>query len=235
MFFCYNCLCGGNSNIKILYRYRGFGYIMNELAKKVASVALGTSLLFTSVTGASAATYTVKKGDTFTKIAQQYGTSYQSIMSQNGLKSTVILVGQKLQIGSAASTSTASKTSASVAATNNSNIVSTAKQYLGVRYIFGGSSLSGFDCSGFVYYVMKKTGKSISRTSAASYYNMSTKVSSPKVGDLVFFSNTYKKGISHVGIYIGNGQMISASGINVNIASVNSTYWGSHFTGYGRI
>jgi peptidoglycan DL-endopeptidase LytE len=203
---------------------------MNSLTKKVASVALGTSILFSSVAGASAATYTVKSGDTLSKIASQYGISYLSIMNQNGLHSTNIMIGQKLQIGSGATTAAANTVSP-----NGSQVVSVAKNYLGTRYVFGGSTPYGFDCSGFVYYVLKKSGKSISRTTAASYYSMSKKVTTPKIGDLVFFSNTYKKGISHVGIYIGSGKMISASGSNVNIAPVNSGYWKNHFTGYGRI
>lgn len=204
---------------------------MNNLTKKVASVAIGTSILFSSVTGASAATYSVKSGDTLTKIANQYGVNYKVIMDQNGLKSTNINVGQKLLIGN----TTSSKTATTVTTTSNEKVVSIAKNYLGARYIFGGSSPYGFDCSGFIYYVLKKSGKSIYRTSASSYYSMSQKVSSPKVGDLVFFSNTYKKGISHVGIYIGSGKMISASGSDVNIAPVHSGYWKNHFTSYGRI
>ena len=201
---------------------------MKNLMKKLAAVVLGASLLFTSVSGASAATYTVKSGDTLTAIAKKHGTSYIEIMNTNALKSTNISIGQKLEISTASTTKTTSTTS-------NSNIVKNANKYLGARYQFGGSSPSGFDCSGFVYYVFKQSGKFVSRTSAAGFYNQSTKVSSPKIGDLVFFSNTYKRGISHVGIYVGNGKMISASGSNVNITSIHTGYWKSFFTGYGRI
>ena len=208
---------------------------MTSLTKKVASVALGTSILFTSVAGASAATtYTVKSGDSLYKIATKYGTSYQSIMEFNGLKSTAIMAGQKLQISSKTATTKATSTTTKAKSTGE-EVVSIAKNYLGTRYVFGGSTPYGFDCSGFIYYVFKKSGKSISRTTAESYYNKSMKVSTPKVGDLVFFSNTYKKGISHVGIYIGSGKMISASGSKVQIEAVKSAYWKNHFTGYGRI
>lgn len=205
---------------------------MNTLTKKVASVALGTSILLTSVSGASANTYTVKSGDTLTKIALAYGINYKTIMSQNGLSSSLIKVGQKIEIGGS-STSSASTPSKPVV--SGEKVVSIAKNYLGTRYVFGGATPYGFDCSGFVYYTFKKSGKSISRTTAASYYNMSKKVSTPQIGDLVFFSNTYKKGISHIGIYIGSGKMISASGSSVSIEYVKSGYWKSHFTGYGRI
>ena len=184
---------------------------MKSLSKQVASVALGTSILFSSVAGASAATtYTVKSGDSLYKIATKYGTNYQSIMEFNGLKSATIKVGQKLQISSATSTkNTTTTTSTTKATSTGAEVVSIAKNYLGTRYVFGGATPYGFDCSGFVYYVFKKSGKSISRTTAESYYSRSMKVSTPKVGDLVFFSNTYKKGISHVGIYIGSGNMKS--------------------------
>ena len=270
---------------------------MNKLTKTVASLTLGTSLLLSTVSGASAATYTVKSGDTLSGIAKQYGTTYTAIMNLNGLKSTFISIGQKLQVSGTASTSsltsssatntssttytvksgdtlsgiakqygttytaimnlnglkstlisigqklqvsgtapTSSSTSSAASSTaTGSKVVSIAKQYLGVPYVYGGSTPSGFDCSGLIYYAFKNAGQSISRTTAAGYYNMAKKVTSPQVGDLVFFSNTYKTGISHVGIYLGNGQMISASGSSVNIASIQSGYWKAHFTSYGRI
>lgn len=206
---------------------------MNTLTKKIAAVVIGSTVAFSGVTAASAATYTVKSGDTLSKIGSKYGVSYNSIMKQNGLKSTRIYVGQKLSIGGSTKASSSSSTKASA---NGSSVVANAKRHLGTRYVFGGSSpKSGFDCSGFIYYVLNQSGKKVSRTSAAGYYSASKKVSTPQVGDLVFFSNTYKRGISHVGIYIGSGKMISASGKKVNIASVKSGYWGKHFTGYGRL
>jgi len=201
---------------------------MKKLTKILASFTLSASLLFTTVSGASAATYTVKSNDTLSGIAKQYGTTYTAIMKLNGMKSTLIKVGQKINVSGTASTP-------SITSTTSSKVVGIAKNYLGVPYVFGGSTTSGFDCSGFVYYVFKNAGKSIGRTSAAGYYNMAKKVTSPQVGDLVFFSNTYKAGISHVGIYLGNGQMISASGSKTNIASIQSGYWKSHLTGFGRI
>ena len=208
---------------------------MNTMTKKVAAVAIGSAVAFSGVASASAATYTVKSGDTLSKIGSKYGVSYKTIMNQNGLKSTRIYVGQKLQVGGSVKASKSSASSAKASA-NGSSIVTNAKRHLGTRYVFGGSSpRAGFDCSGFVYYVLNQSGKKVGRTSAAGFYNMSKKVSSPRVGDLVFFSGTYKRGISHVGFYIGNGQMISASGKKVNIANVRSGYWGKYFTGYGRI
>ena len=210
---------------------------MNKFFKTIAAFTLGTSLLFTSVSGAdaAAATYTVKSGDTLSGIAKKYGTTYKSIMSTNSLKSTKLAIGQKLKVSSKKATTTAKKTTAKATSVNGNKVISVAKKHLGTRYVFGGSTPSGFDCSGFVSYVFSKSGKPIGRQTAAGFYKKATKVSSPKAGDLVFFSNTYKKGISHVGIYIGNGKMINASGSKVNISSIHSGYWKSKFTGYGRI
>lgn len=209
---------------------------MNTMTKKIAAAAIASAVAFSGVASASAATYTVKSGDTLSKIGSKYGVSYKTIMNQNGLKSTRIYVGQKLQIGGTVKASNSSSASSAKASANGSSVVANAKRYLGTRYVFGGSSpRSGFDCSGFVYYVLNQSGKKIGRTSAAGYYSMAKKVSSPRVGDLVFFSGTYKRGVSHIGFYIGNGKMISASGKKVNIANIRSGYWGKYFTGYGRI
>lgn len=196
---------------------------------------VGSSSKASSNKAASTSTYTVKRGDTLSKIASRYGTTYRNVMNLNGLRSTTIYVGQKLKVSGKASTTKASSASSAKASASSSNVIANAKRYLGTRYVFGGSSPRGFDCSGFIYYVLNQSGKKVGRTSAAGYYNMAKKVSSPRVGDLVFFSGTYKRSISHVGFYIGNGQMISAAGSKVKIDNVRSGYWGKHFTGYGRI
>ncbi len=202
----------------------------NKWGMKLAVLALGSSVLFSTIDTASAATYTVKSGDSLWKIATQNGISYQTLMSWNNLTSSNIRVGQKLTLNSTANKapSTPSKTPA--------NLIQVAKQQLGVKYTFGGSKPStGFDCSGYITYVYNNAGISTSRKSAAGFYVAAKKVSSPQVGDLVFFANTYKAGISHAGIYIGNNQMINASDGGVSIANINSTYWKKYFVGYGRL
>lgn len=196
---------------------------------------IGASSTTNSTKAAATTTYTVKRGDTLSKIASRYGTTYKQLMNNNGLRSTTIYVGQKLKVSGKVSASVSSNASSAKASASSSNVIANAKRYLGTRYVFGGSSPRGFDCSGFVYYVLNQSGKKVGRTSAAGFYSMARKVSSPQVGDLVFFNGTYKRGISHVGFYIGNGQMISAAGTKVKIDSVRSGYWGKHFTGYGRI
>ncbi|MFF2177608.1 C40 family peptidase [Lysinibacillus sp. NPDC058147] len=208
---------------------------------KLATFALSSSVLFSTIDTASAATYTVKSGDSLWKIANQYGVTYQTLMKWNNLSSSTIRVGQKLNLNTTSTISTptpkpvaAPKPTVTVKPTTN--LVQVAKRQLGVKYTFGGSKPStGFDCSGYVTYVYNNAGISTARKSAAGFYSTAKKVSAPQVGDLVFFSNTYKAGISHVGIYIGNNQMISASDGGVSIANINSSYWKTHFTGYGRI
>ena len=139
---------------------------------------------------------------------------------------------------SSGSTSSSSSSSATVSGTAAGNkIVSTAKQYLGVPYKWGGTDPSGFDCSGFVYYVLRSNGINVSRTQAAMY-SEGTPVSKANLqpGDAVFFQNTYKAGLSHVGIYVGNGQFIHApsSGKVVSYADLNSDYYTAHYYGAAR-
>ncbi len=194
----------------------------------LATLALSSSILFSTIDTASAATYTVKSGDSLSKIGSQYGVSYQTLMKWNNLSTTSIRIGQKLNINAPLVSTTKPKPT--------TNLVQIAKRQLGVKYKFGGNKPStGFDCSGYVTYVFNNAGISTARKSAAGFYNTAKKVKSPQVGDLVFFSNTYKAGISHVGIYLGNNQMISASDSGVSIANIKSSYWKKHFTGYGRI
>ncbi len=109
-------------------------------------------------------------------------------------------------------------------------IVNTAKKYLGVRYVYGGSTPSGFDCSGLVQYVFKKNGISVSRTSAAqSRQGKTVSRSELQPGDLLFFARNGK--VHHVGIYAGNGQMIHAphTGDVVRYTSINTSYRNKEF------
>ena len=117
--------------------------------------------------------------------------------------------------------------------TSSSAIVSTALSLKGIPYKFGGTTTSGFDCSGFTQYVFKKAGKSLSRTTLSQFAE-TTAVSSPQPGDLIFFANTYRAGISHVGIYIGNGQWVHSGGKKAEVLSVNAPYWGDKIHSYRR-
>ena len=117
-------------------------------------------------------------------------------------------------------------------------IVSTAKQYMGAPYVYGGMSPSGFDCSGFVNYVYKLCGYSMSRVASSIYNNNGTYVEKAnlQIGDLVFFASN-SSSIGHVGIYIGNGQFIhSSSGAGcVVISDLSSNYYLKNYVGAKRI
>lgn len=122
-----------------------------------------------------------------------------------------------------------------------SQIVATAKEYLGTKYVWGGNTPSGFDCSGFMCYVFKQYGYSLSRVAADMYKNNGTYVekSQLKAGDLIFFSNSSNStSISHVGMYIGDGMFIhcaSGRGCVVITAFEGSEYYQSHYVGAKRI
>ncbi|XKE69228.1 C40 family peptidase [Jeotgalibacillus malaysiensis] len=113
-------------------------------------------------------------------------------------------------------------------------MIQEAQSHLGTPYVWGGSVPGGFDCSGFIYYVYNKAGFSTARTNAEGQHARSYEVSNPQVGDLVFFGNTYKKGISHVGIYLGGNQFIHAGDNGVEISSLNNSYWQSKFESFKR-
>jgi cell wall-associated NlpC family hydrolase len=113
-----------------------------------------------------------------------------------------------------------------------------ALRYLGTPYVWGGSSPSGFDCSGFIWYVAKMGGKSISRGMLGEYDSGSHPSRDDlRPGDLVFFQNTYHSGLSHNGVYIGNGQFVHAADEQkgVTISSLSSGYWSSHWFGATRL
>ena len=115
-------------------------------------------------------------------------------------------------------------------------LITEAEKYLGYPYVWGGSSPeTSFDCSGFVSYVLTSTGLcNTGRLGAQGLYNISTPVSDPQPGDLVFFVGTYDtSGISHVGIYVGDNMMLHC-GDPISYTNLNTNYWQSHFHAYGR-
>ena len=115
-----------------------------------------------------------------------------------------------------------------------------AAKYLGFPYVWGGSSPStSFDCSGFVCWTFTNSGvHNLPRTTAQGIYDQCTPVSASdaKAGDIIFFTGTYNSAgaVSHVGIYCGNGTMIHC-GDPISYASINSSYWQSHFYAFGRL
>ncbi|MFD0825424.1 LysM peptidoglycan-binding domain-containing protein [Neobacillus sp. M.A.Huq-85] len=177
--------------------------------------------------------YTVKKGDTLSAIAKKYHTTVKQLKSLNNLKSDFIRLGQKLKVSGKMTTQsikTNETTSSTVKELNTDKLIQDAKAVIGIPYKWGGTTTSGFDCSGFIYYVINKQ-KPISRQTVAGYWSMMKPVSTLSVGDFVYYE-TYKSGPSHMGIYVGNGKFIhSGSTKGVEISDMNNSYWKPRYLG----
>lgn len=116
------------------------------------------------------------------------------------------------------------------------SIVSSAYEYLGVPYVFGGNTPAGFDCSGFTKYVFSHNGIELPRL-ADQQYEVGEKVKRAELvpGDLVFFT-TYEPGVSHSGIYVGNNNFISAtSSGGIRVDSMDNSYWAPRYVGATRV
>lgn len=132
-----------------------------------------------------------------------------------------------------ASTKTKTITESTSTSQSGNSVVSYAKQFLGCKYVYGGTSPSGFDCSGFTQYVYKNFGVNLNRTAAAQYSNGQS-VTSLQAGDLVMFG---KSGINHVGIYIGGNSFIHAANKSqgVRIDTLSTGYYKTNYVGARRI
>ena len=140
---------------------------------------------------------------------------------------------------SASSSGSSSGGSTASATGTRQQIIDYAATLLGCKYVYGGSSTSGFDCSGYTQYVFNHFGVSLSRTSSNQYSDsVKIKKSELKIGDLVFFSQSAGSSkVGHVGIYVGDGQFIHAAspGKGVRYDSLDSEYYSSHYIGCGRV
>ena len=125
--------------------------------------------------------------------------------------------------------------SSSAVATTGSAVVEKATAYLGSKYVYGGTSPSGFDCSGFTYYIYKQFGITLNRTAAAQYSNgVPVARSDLQLGDLIMFG---KSGINHVGIYIGGGKIVHAANPSRGVVTdtINSGYYNTNYVGARRV
>lgn len=118
-------------------------------------------------------------------------------------------------------------------AANNGSVIGIAHSLSGIPYVYGGTTVSGFDCSGFTSYVFRQAGRSLPRTAAGQYAGTS-RVSRGEAqpGDLVFFNQG--GGIDHVGIYLGGGNFIGSQYNGVVVSTINSGYWANYVVGFGR-
>ena len=134
--------------------------------------------------------------------------------------------------------SSGSSGTAATPSSEGQRVVEEAKKYLGVPYVYGGASPSGFDCSGYVYYVFQQCGYSVTR-SAVTQNDVGTAVSRSdlKPGDIIIFYSSTGSTIGHSGIYIGNGQFIHASSGtgSVVITNLSATYYDEHYYGARRV
>ena len=148
--------------------------------------------------------------------------------------------GASASAGVSAKRSAAAEKAEALTDTEFANMIAEAEKYIGMAYVWGGSSPStGFDCSGFVCWVINNCGNGwyVGRTTANGLLSYCTVVSEDELqpGDLVFFDNTYSTtGASHVGIYVGDGMMIHC-GDPVSYTSIETSYWQSHLLCYGRL
>jgi peptidoglycan DL-endopeptidase LytE len=183
-------------------------------------------------------TYKVKSGDTLSEIARLSELSEEELKTLNKLRSNLVYSGQVLKIGTSTPTTvlplaaitTINKAEDESSASKVDSLVSESKKYIDSPYVWGGTSPSGFDCSGFLNFVYAKVGVSLPRT-VATIWRETLTVSNPNVGDIVFFE-TYTSGPSHAGIYLGNNKFIHAgSSTGVTISDLNSSYWKNRYLG----
>ena len=186
-------------------------------------------------------TYTVRSGDSLSKIAVLHKMSVKDLKKLNKLDADTIWVGQVLKVRGKILTNTGGSSITQVGNSTNSKydvdkVLSSGRSLLGIKYVWGGYTTAGFDCSGFVYHIFNKGGFAHSRLTAMGYYGIAKKVTTPKKGDLVFFTNTYANGpyITHLGVYIGDGEFIH-SGSSSGVSYSNIKNWGNKFVGYGRL
>lgn len=227
------------------------GYMFAEYVTVTANAdaALGTGVVTGSVVNvrsqpatSGAVLLQLKQGDAAEITGAQGGWYKIRIDSKTGFISPDYFKPAKVTLTSRSGSNEAGETAAVASAsseTSAQDVIAYAKNYLGVRYVYGGSSPKGFDCSGFTVYVFKHFGISLSRTATGQYqYGSSVSKSELKPGDLVFFKNSgSSKAIGHVGIYVGGGSFIHASspGDVVKITSLSESYYVKNYVGARRI
>jgi len=212
-----------------------------SIGQKIKVSAGNSATSKPSASGGIGLSYVVKAGDTLHKISKNYGTTVSNLMALNPsiTNANKISIGQVIKVkgtvtsaGNSNSTNTTNKPSTSTPSKPSSSkadqLIEAAKKYLGASYLYGASAdrTDAFDCSSFTMRAFRDIGVSIPRTSnAQASAGRVVPISSVTKGDLVFFDTDLNGSINHVGIYMGNNQMIHASTSNgVKITSFG-TYW----------
>lgn len=190
-----------------------------------------------AVLASIAAERSVAQGERDTLIAQA-----QAAEARRAELQTIRTASSNTQAVTPASSSSSSSETAATASTstpapapaaNNGSVVGIAHSLSGIPYVYGGTTVSGFDCSGYTSYVFRQAGRSLPRTAAGQYAGTS-RVSRGEAqpGDLVFFNQG--GGIDHVGIYLGGGNFIGSQYNGVVVSTINSGYWANYVVGFGR-
>src|SRR5690606_28387197 len=126
-----------------------------------------------------------------------------------------------------------SEAAAAAPSTLGQQLVAAANEYMYIPYVWGGSTPDGFDCSGFTYYIVNKVAGVNYPRELERQMEWGTPVErgNLQIGDIIYFENTYKEGLSHVGFYVGDGQFLSATGRlgEVGVESLNDSYWDARY------
>jgi peptidoglycan DL-endopeptidase CwlO len=212
---------------------------VSSLSRFGLAAVLGSALVTAGQMPASAATGTAAKAAPLTSVAPAAFTSGAplaatpaSAVTFDSAALTAVAAPKTAAVKTAAAPKAASTATLSAAA-RRAKIIKIAKQYVGVRYVWGGTKpRPGFDCSGYTKYVVKKAGKTLPRTSRQQYSHVRKIAKSQrKPGDLVFFKSSSGR-VFHVGIYAGKGKMYDSPrpGKRVGLHKI----WSSRVS-YGRI
>lgn len=219
------------------------GNVLAVSEKKSSGGSTGSNPSSNPKPPTNATTYVVKSGDTLSHIARDYGVTVKELQSWNNISSHIIHIGQKLTVKAGGKGGSGSVVEEPVTSTpptvhdgfDVNKLISTANSVVGTPYVWGGQTTSGFDCSGFIHFAYNQAGMKSSRTSTDGYFNRSYYIDKPQVGDLVFFKGTYRDGISHMGIYVGNNEFIHAgTSTGVTKTSLDNSYWKKHFDSFKR-
>ena len=213
-----------------------------QTSMKLPRLLLATAALCCTI--ASAATYTVKSGDTLYSIARATRTDAPTLMRLNRMNSSTLQVGQRLDVGGAAPATASVRAAAPQAQASAPSqggrafVRTAATRFLGIRYSLGGMGAGGIDCSAFTLRVFQQMGINLPRTAAAQWRTgFAVSRRDLQAGDLVFF-NTMGRTASHVGLYMGGGMMANANsyqGRTVVEPLFSNAYWANRYDGARRV